>query len=311
LHRAFILHEPDELSGVHNLLFCPGAQFAGPLSFQEFFQDTVSEWQKQSGKTVRILFATSKDITDAVRANPVRAKQVAVIDMRYWQYRPDGKLWAPEGGRNLAFREAITRDFTRANGDAPPDTTPLQVYRQVREYTERYPDKAVVAWNSGAVGIPIPMAGGAQALMRNPSGGHGQCRQMDHNHLAFDDFVYAQLASVLASMKPRDGMAAEPDRNWRLADERRDTVLLYSLAGPAILLVQALPQTSYTGLWFDPCRGTTRPLEGGHRRNSEADIGALAFAVTHEPLVRLAPFAITVQRFLGRAVIPAISITPL
>jgi hypothetical protein len=260
LHRTFILHELDELSGVQNLFFCLGAQFAGPLSFQEFFQDTVSEWEKQSGKTVRILLATSKDITDAILANPVRAKQVAVIDMRYWQYRPDGKLWAPEGGKNLAFREAITRDFTRANGDAPPDTTPLQVYRQVREYTDRFRDKAVVAWNSGAGGIPILMAGGAQALMRNPSGGHGQGRQLDHT--TFDDFVHAQLASVLASMKPRDGVASEPDQNWCLADERRDTVLLYSLAGPAIRLLQTLPQTSYTGLWFDQRNGTTRPLEG-------------------------------------------------
>jgi hypothetical protein len=74
--------------------------------------------------------------------------------------------------------------------------------------------------------------------------------------------VHAQLASVLASMKPRDGVAAEPEQNWCLADERRETVLLYSLAGPAIRLLQALPQTSYTGLWFDPRSGTTRPLEG-------------------------------------------------
>ncbi len=37
LHRALILHELDTLSGVHNLFFCLGAQFSGPLAFQEFF----------------------------------------------------------------------------------------------------------------------------------------------------------------------------------------------------------------------------------------------------------------------------------
>ncbi len=111
LHRAFILHELDQLGETRNLFFCLGAQFAGPLSFQEFFQDTVAEWEKKTGRTVRIQLATSKDITDAILADPVRARQVAVIDMRYWQYKPDGSLWAPPGRKNLAFREMIAKDF--------------------------------------------------------------------------------------------------------------------------------------------------------------------------------------------------------
>ncbi len=50
---------------------------------------------KKTGKTVRIELATSKDITDAILANPERARQVAVIDTRYWQYQKDGSLLAP------------------------------------------------------------------------------------------------------------------------------------------------------------------------------------------------------------------------
>ena len=46
----------------------------------------------------------------------------------------------------------------------------------MREYHDKYPDKAIVAWNGGAGPIPVLMAGGAQAMMRNPSGGHGQGR---------------------------------------------------------------------------------------------------------------------------------------
>ena len=141
LHRALILHELDELGGARNLFFSLGAQFAGPLSFQEFFQDTVAEWETKTGRTVRLQLATSKDITDAILADPARARQVAVIDMRYWQYRPDGSLWAPPGGKNLAFREMIGIDFGRS-GDTPPDTTPQQVYRQVREYHDRYPGQS-------------------------------------------------------------------------------------------------------------------------------------------------------------------------
>lgn len=255
LHRALILHELDELLSVHNLIFNLGFQFAGPLAFQEFFQDTVAEWERRTGRTVRIQLATSKDITDAILADPVRARQVAVIDMRYWQYRPDGSLWAPPGGKNLAFREMIGIDFKRP-GDTPPDTTPLQVYRQVREYHDKYPDKAIVAWNGGAGPIPVLMAGGAQALLRNPSGGHGQGRQVDHTTL--DTFVRDHLAAILMKMRPRDGWVEGAADNWCLADDRGEATLLYSLAGPSIRLLRTV--TAQTGgLWFDPRNGKTKP----------------------------------------------------
>jgi hypothetical protein len=232
----------------------------------------VAEWEKQTGRTVRIQLATSKDITDAILADPVRARQVAVIDMRYWQYRPDGSLWAPPGGKNLAFREMIAQNFGRSD-DTPPDTTPLQVYRQIREYHDRYPDKAIVAWHGGAGPIPVLMAGGAQALMRNPSAGQGQGRTVDRTTL--DGFVREQLASTLMNMQPRDGAAADPDQTWCLADDRSESVLFYSLAGPSVTLLRTLSQSSYTGLWFDPRTGNTMPLE--------APVSGQAGAVIRKP----------------------------
>ena len=155
LHRAFILHELDELGEARNLFFCLGAQFAGPLSFQEFFQDTVAEWEKKTGRTVRIQLATSKDITDAILADPVRARQVAVIDMRYWQYRPDGSLWAPPGGKNLAFREMIAKDFGRS------DDTPAEYYA-ARRSTGRCANIMTVtrtkpSWRGMAAPVPSPL----------------------------------------------------------------------------------------------------------------------------------------------------------
>ena len=254
LHRALILHELDELGASRNLFFSLAAQFAGPLAFQEFFQDTVAEWERKTGRTVRIELATSKDITDAILADPARARQVAVIDTRYWQYRPDGSLWAPQGGRNEAFREAIVADFGKS-ADAPPDTTPQQVYRQVREYRDRYPDKAIVAWNGGAGPIPVLMAGGAEALMLNPSAGQGQGRVVDRTTL--DAFVRDHLAPFLMKMKPRDGAAADPDQTWCLADDADESVLLYSLAGDSIRLLHPRHGMHYQGWWFDPRTGET------------------------------------------------------
>ncbi|HWS89641.1 MAG TPA: DUF6298 domain-containing protein [Pyrinomonadaceae bacterium] len=257
LHRAFILHTLDVLGGRPNVVLTLGFQFAGPLAFQQFFLDTVAEWGRAKRRPVRVALITSKDITDAILADPSRSKLVSVIDTRYWQYRPEGKLWAPPGGRNLAFREMITEEFKRS-GDAPPDTTPQQVYRQVREYRDRFPEKAVVAWHSGAGPIPVLMAGGAQALMRNPAAGQSQGAQSDRT--ALDPFVREHLSSTLMKMSPLDGLLEDPANNWCLSDARNDAVLVYSLKGSSVTLARALPRRVYAGLWFDPRTGETRPL---------------------------------------------------
>lgn len=257
LHRAFILHTLDTLGDRPNVILTLGFQFAGPLAFQQFFLDTVAEWQRVKRRRVRIALITSKEITDAILADPARSRLVSVIDTRYWQYRPEGKLWAPEGGRNLAFREMITAEFKRS-GDAPPDTTPAQVYRQVREYRDRFHDKAVVAWHSGAGPIPVLLAGGAQALMRNPAAGQSQGTQSDRTHL--DAFVREHLSSSLMKMSPLDGLLEDAAHNWCLADALSNNVLVYTLAGPSFKLARALPTGAHTGLWFDPRTGETRPL---------------------------------------------------
>ncbi len=256
LHRAFILHTLDALGDRPNVVFTVAFQFPGPLAFQQFFLDTVAEWEKKRGRRVRVALITTKDITDAILSDPVRSGLVDVIDTRYWQYRPDGKLWAPEGGRNLAFREMIAAEFKRS-ADAPPDTTPRQVYRQVREYRDRFPGKAVVGWHSGAGPIPVLMAGGAQALMRNPAAGQSQGEQPDRTTL--DAFVREHLSSILMKMSPLDGLLEDESGNWALSDSRGEHVLLYSLKGPTFTLARALPRT-YAGLWFDPRTGDTRPL---------------------------------------------------
>ncbi len=252
LHRAYIFHVLDQLGKFDNIIFGLSFQYSGPFEFQKFFQQTVAEWEQQNNRKVRLVLDTSKNVTDAVLADPELARQVAVIDMRYWHYLPDGSLWAPEGGRNLAFREMHPKEF----GDP---TTPEQVYRQVREYHTKYPDKAIVAWHSGAGPVPVLMAGGAQVIMRNPTAGHGQGRTVDAHPL--DAFVQHHLAENLMQMQPQDGLLAQSAQNWVLADKERNTLLLSSLSGQTITLTQKLPRKAYTGLWFDPQTGKTQPAE--------------------------------------------------
>jgi hypothetical protein len=252
LHRSYINKVLDEVGGAPNIILGVAFQFAGPLGFQQAFLDLVAEWEKKNGKTVRIALTTSKDITDAILEDPVRGRQVEVIDQRYWQYRPDGTLWAPKGGRNLAFREMITQDFGRS-GDSPPNTTPEQAYRQVREYTARYPDKAVCAWHNGVTAMPALMAGAAQVLNRNPSAGHGQGRSIDRTPV--DAFVQEHLADRLAAMSPANDILPGEQKAWALADADRRTVLIYSYEGPAVTLPPTL--SGMAGLWFNPVDGRT------------------------------------------------------
>jgi hypothetical protein len=259
LHRAYIRHTLDRLGEFSHVVFSLAFQFAGPLAFQEFFLDTVAEWERETGRRVKLALVTSKDITDSILGDPVRAKRIAVVDMRYWQTQPDGTLWAPRGDRNRAFREMTGEQFGPQQGDLPPPTTPWRVYQQVREYRDRFPDKAVVAWHGGAGPLPVFMAGGAQALVRNPASGQSQGIEPDQT--AFDAFVREQLSETAPSLSPRDGCLADPDRNWCLADAGGETFLFSSLTGPRMTLAQDLPASRYAGVWVNPRDGACLPAE--------------------------------------------------
>jgi hypothetical protein len=254
LHRAYILHGLDVLQDSPDVVHGLGFQFPGPLAFQQFFLDTVAEWEKASGKTVRLALTTSKDITDAILADPARGPMIAVVDLRYWQYLRDGTLYAPPGGQNLAFREINTRRFGKDGGDTPPPTTPEQVYRQVREYRDRYPDKAIVAWHGGCGPLPILMAGGALALVSNPAS--GQTPGTERNDEALNAFVREYLAIELPAMAPVDGLLAEGTPDWCLSDQKK-TWLIYSPDREWIPALRGVPVDACRGWWFDPRTGET------------------------------------------------------
>jgi Family of unknown function (DUF6298)/Putative collagen-binding domain of a collagenase len=276
LHRAYILHTLDELGEMPNVIFGIAYQYAGPLSFEQFFQDTVREWEQKHGKHIRIALTTSKQTTDAILADPVRSKQIAVVDMRYWEYRPDGTLFAPKAGENHAFRELIAAAFPGYT-DTPPPTTAEQVYREVREYRDRYPEIALMPMEEDAGPIPILMAGAASqsALQSRPlaptptateraSAMYPQrtrategLNQVSPDRI-IDQFVHTYLATELMKMSPKDGWVAGPEHTWVLAGETEEPVLIYSLSGNDITLMNALPAKTYKAMWFDPRTGATQ-----------------------------------------------------
>jgi hypothetical protein len=274
LHRAYILHTLNELAGQPNVIFGLAYQYAGPLEFQQFFQDTVREWEQQHHTRVPLALTTSKQTTDAILADPVRASQIAVVDMRYWVYMSDGTLFAPRAGEDHAFRELIARTFPGYT-DTPPFTTAQMVYKQVREYRDRFPQIALMPMESGAGPIPILMAGAAS---QSALAGRAPTRPPTEKELASSmfparpvsaqvpgpvsnddkivaDFVAAHLASSLMKMEPKDGWVAAPETTWVLACSAAEPVVIYSLSGSEIALTKPLPAAHYKATWIDPRTG--------------------------------------------------------
>ncbi len=274
LHRAYILHTLDELADMPNVIFGLAYQYAGPLAFEQFFLDTVREWEQQHGRHVRIALTTSKQTTDAILEDPVRSMQIAAVDMRYWEYRPDGTLFAPKAGENHAFRELIADAFPGYT-NTPPPTTPEQVYREVREYRDRYPNIALMPMEDGTGPIPILMGGAGspsglatQAPAPIPSATEQASGMYPHGpaeaappppgpnvEKLFARFVQNYLASSLSRMSPKDGWVEAPDHTWVLAGGAADPVLIYSLSGPSIMLTNAFPAAKFKSMWFDPRAG--------------------------------------------------------
>lgn len=260
LHRAYIFHVLDELGNANNIIFNLGGEFSGPLQFQRFFMNTVSEWEKQNHRNVLLVLNTSKDITDSILSDPELAKQVDVIDTRYWQYRPAGTfsngddVWAPPGGKNRSFREMVGESFIFESG-IPFSTQQAQMYHQVREYTDRYPDKAVVSAYNDVSPIPSLMAGGAQVLMGNQKDGWA-------GRTTFSSFVQKYLSDILMNMKPTDDIVEDNKQNWCLIDDKNSSLLVYSLSGSSITVSKNLMNSDYTGIWFDPLSERTVAFEG-------------------------------------------------
>lgn len=184
LHRNYIRQCLENFAGNSGVIQLIGQEYTGPLSFVQFWIDTILEWEKETGKKVTVGLSVTKDVQDAILVDPVRSRAVSVIDIRQWHYQPDSSLYAPQGGRNLAPRQHARLLKPRRSNFA-------QVYRAVREYRDRYAGKAVTytasAYDEQA--WAVFMAGGSLACIPR---------------VADTAFLYAA-----ASMRPADGRQGE------------------------------------------------------------------------------------------------------
>ena len=160
LHRAYIRKSLDNFKGNTNIIHHLGVEYTGPLHFVQFWLDVIGEWEKENNQHVMVMLPGTKDVQDAVLADPKRSAMVDVIDVLQWHYRKDGSLYAPLGGQSIA-----TRQYVRII-DAG-ETTFDQVYRAVHEFHIKYPHKAIM-YSQGGVKLAewaVLMGGGSLASL--------------------------------------------------------------------------------------------------------------------------------------------------
>ncbi len=137
LHRAYIRQCLANFADNRNVIQFTSAEYTGPLTFMEFWLDTIAEWENETSHKQLVALSCTKDVQDAILAEPQRSGTVDVIDFQYW-WETDKGTFAPGGGRNLAPRQ-----FERTwKGGRPSDRN---LANMAAEYRQRYPEKAVIS----------------------------------------------------------------------------------------------------------------------------------------------------------------------
>lgn len=203
-HRRFIRHSLDNLADNSNVIQTIGEEFTGPLSFVQFWLDTVAEWERETGKHPLIALSCTKDVQDAILADPQRSKLISVIEFKYWWPLAGGKLFAPKGGQSLSPRQQI-RENRGKTTRSEPDTE-----RFIRDYRLRNPDKAILCDYDRLDG-PAALAAGASIV-------------------PFDEPKASGLLAAIAKMRPVGGTESAT-RQWTLANPGQ-SYLAYTTRGP-------------------------------------------------------------------------------
>ena len=157
LHEGYIRQCLDNFTNNANVIQLTGAEFTGPLHFMQFWLDTVAAWQSarssrreeaptesafdqslltSAATNPLIALSCTKDVQDAILADPHRSAVVDLIDFRYW-WRTDKGEFAPPGGKNLAPRQ-----FERQwRGGKPNDAN---LAGMAAEYRAKFPTKPLI-----------------------------------------------------------------------------------------------------------------------------------------------------------------------
>lgn len=137
LHENFIRQNLDNFTNEPNVIQFTSAEFTGPLAFEQFWLDTVGDWEAETGHKELVALCCPKNVQDAILADAKRAAVVDVICFRYWWQTDDG-LFAPPGGENLSPRQSERK----WKGGTPTDE---DLAEMTAPYRGKFPDKVIIA----------------------------------------------------------------------------------------------------------------------------------------------------------------------
>ncbi|MBN1868208.1 pectate lyase [Candidatus Sumerlaeota bacterium] len=223
LYEGYIRETLDRFAENSNVILFTSDEFTGPREFVEFWIDTIVAWEKETGRDALIALSCTKDVQDAILADPIRGAVVSVIDIKYWWYQNNGEPYAPEGGRSLAPRQ----HFRLLK---PQSTSFEQTVRAVWEYRSKYPDKAVVCRVDRHDPLAALIGGASLPALRSP----------------FDESL---LAAIL-KMRPLDGIV-EDEKVWCFG-EPGSNYLISSLSEESVKVPLEGENTVYTVRGVNP-----------------------------------------------------------
>ncbi|HEY1788025.1 MAG TPA: DUF6298 domain-containing protein, partial [Verrucomicrobiae bacterium] len=137
LHANYIRQNLNDFTNDANVIQFTSGEFTGPLAFEEFWLDTIANWENETKLHPLIALAAAKDVQDSVLSDKKRAAIVDVICFRYWWKTGKG-LFAPRGGQNESPRQ-----FERQwKGGTPTDK---DLASMAAQYRHNFPAKVIIA----------------------------------------------------------------------------------------------------------------------------------------------------------------------
>ena len=133
------------------------------VSHSRFAKDLFARIEEEKADLIWLMAPANSLIAEAKRYkkdHPETRLVIDIIDIRYWHYNTKG-LWAAQEGKNMAPRQWIRKYPLGSVGFN-------EVYKAVREYRDRYPEKAVIYYSPSynTAGWAVLMAGGSLPNLR-------------------------------------------------------------------------------------------------------------------------------------------------
>ena len=213
LHEGLIRQNLNNFTNNANVIQFTSSEFTGPLAFEQFWLDTIGDWERETGNHPLVALCATKNVQDAILADEKRAAVVDVICFRYWWQSDKGGLFAPIGGQNLSPRQ-----LERPWKGGPPSDENLAA--MTAEYRQKFSDKAIIA-----SGEDVTINRGAWAFLC--AGG-----SMPNLPATTD----ARLLAAIPRMMP---WRADVDKKIYVLHEPEKQVLVYANGGVAELDLSA------------------------------------------------------------------------